>query len=91
MYLWIDVARFLIGSILFFHGIREYYIKKMKVFLYFSCGFALLAFSDLLQLVDRLLLSVLSMKILALISLSLYAGFVFLSIVALKSVKKSSD
>lgn len=91
MYFWVDVAYFLMSCVLFFHGIREYCNEKIRVFLYFSCGFALLAFSDLLQIAYRVPTGVLTMRILALIRLSLYAGFVFLSVIALKNVKKSSD
>jgi hypothetical protein len=76
---------------LFFHGIREYYKKKIRVFLYFSCGFALLAFSDMLQIACRVPTDVLANRILALMRLSLYAGFVFLGVVALKKVEKTSE
>lgn len=79
------------SCILFFHGIHEYYNEKIKVFLYFSFGFALLVFSDLLQIAYGVPTGVLTMRIVALIRLSLYAGFVFLSVIALKNVKKSSN
>jgi len=89
MYFWIDVAYFVMSCVLIFHGIREYHKKRMGKLLYFVCGFALLAFSDLLQILFQKTFSFLVMRALALIRLSLYAGFVFLIVAALKKIERS--
>jgi NADH:ubiquinone oxidoreductase subunit K len=88
---WVDLAYFLMSCLLAFYGVRGYFERRVKVFLYFGFGFVLLAFSDLLQIVFQTQVDVLAEKVLALTRLGLYAGFVFLSAVALKKIEETHD
>jgi len=88
---WVDLAYFVMSCLLAFYGFKGYYRRRVRVFLYFSFGFALLAFSDILQMVFQAKVDVLAEKVLALVRLGLYAGFVFLSVVALKKIEELWD
>lgn len=89
VYFWVDLARLLISVVLALYGIYEYRCKRMKGFLYLSCGFALLAISDFVQWVYPFPVGLLLMRVIPLIHLSLYAAFAILIMAALRKTESS--
>jgi len=89
VYFWVDLARLLISVVLALYGVYKYRRKRMKSFLYLSCGFVLLAVSDFVQLAYPLPVGPLLMRVMPLIHLGLYAAFGILIIVVLKKTESS--